>query len=136
MQAHRLLFLPLLCALWACADSGAPRCKIEPQIFCAPYAKWQADMPPEAAEKLKHMTRQEIRLLTPAFGQGVRNEFGLWQDNEITRFFKSTGLDHPDYMSAPFTIGFVAYLNSQSADMAEIARQYIPPEPPPPPPGQ
>mgnify|MGYP000862474023 CR=1 FL=1 len=121
--------------LTACSAEGGRECKIDPSIFCEPFAKWEAEMPPESAAKLKRMTRQDLRKLSFNFGMGVRNDFGLWQDNEVTAFFSSCGVDHPDYMSTPFTLGFIAYLNDRPANMCELGRQSVPPEPPPPPPG-
>ena len=68
------------------------------------------------------------------FGAGVRGEFWLWKDNQVTRFFKLQGLDHPDYMSQPFTRGFIGYLKGQRVDMVKIAREetilLTPPAPP------
>lgn len=126
------LAIPLLAG---CSDGGQPRCKVDPSIFCEPYARWQAEMPSESAEKLRRLSRRDLRELSFAFGMGVRNEFGLWQENLITALFRSCGLDHPDYMSEPFTLGFIAYLNGEPADMCALARESVPPEPPPPPPG-
>ena len=121
--------------LLGCGVANERPCKIDPSIFCEPFAKWEAEMPRENADKLKRMTRQDLRKLSYNFGMGVRNEFGLWQDNALTAFFRSCGVDHPDFMSEPFTLGFIAYLNNQPADMCALAKQSVPPEPPPPPPG-
>ena len=128
-------YLLLLLLLMGCEYSSNRECHIDPEIFCEPYAKWEAEMPPENAAKLRRMTRQDLRGLSFSFGMGVRNEFGLWQDNPITEFFRSCGVDHPDYMSTPFTLGFIAYLNDRPADMCDLGKQSVPPEPPPPPPG-
>ena len=122
-------------ALFVGCSSAERDCKIDPAMFCAAFAKWESDMPLESADKLKRMTRQDLLKLSPTFGMGVRGRFGLWQDNQVTAFFHSCGLDHADYMSTPVTRGFIAYLNNESADMCILGKQSAPPEPPPPPPG-
>ncbi len=89
-------------------------------------------MPAEEQKKLLALTSDQLWEVHFGLGMGVRNQFGLWQDNELTRFFKRNGVSHPDGMSAPFIAGFIQYLRGDEVDMVRVVSS-IPSEPPPPP---
>ena len=120
-------------SLWACVRHEAG-CQVTPAIFCGPYRQWDANLSPEMRSTLKAMDADHMPILSWQFGAGVRGDFDLWKDNEITRFFRAQGLKHPDYMSQPFTRGFIGYLNGSKVDMAKIAREEATLLTPPPPP--
>ena len=93
-----------------------------------------SEMPESEQKKLLSLTQEERMRLHFSLGMGVRNRFGLWRDNELTRYFRSQGVGHPDEMSAPFIAGFVEFVRGNPVDMAQIIPAYVIPPPPPPPP--
>ena len=103
-------------------------------MFCEPYAHWEAQLTPERRAQLLALDGEALQPLSWKFEAGVRDQFGLWKDNEMTRFFMARGVSHPDYMSRPVIEGFIGYLKQRPVDMDRISRKYrAPPVPPPPP---
>ena len=92
-----------------------------------------SEMPESEQKRLLALTPEERALLHFSLGMGVRNRFGLWQDSELTRYFRSMGVGHPDEMSAPFIAGFVEFVRGEPVEMADIIPAYVAPPPPPPP---
>jgi hypothetical protein len=120
--------------LGACASAGDKKaqCNVDPAIFCAPFELLSTELSAQDKDRLLQATPTDIILMHHGFGTGIRNRFGLWHGNELTRFFKANGVDHPDSMSGPFITGFIGYLQGQDVVMTqEIAK--LPPPPPPPP---
>jgi hypothetical protein len=130
-----LTALIILCTLVGCQQSPPLECRVTPQLFCGPFEELAAEMGNSAREELLALPEDEYAQLHFGLGMGVRNRFGLWEDNELTRFFKDNGVDHPDNMSDPFIDGYVLYLQGKSVDMKEIiaqevaSRPVVPPEP-------
>lgn len=121
--------------LTSCGSSPAKQCSVEPAIFCEPFSELAAEMPNSEKEALLAVPADKYWRLHFGFGMGIRNRFDLWGDNEITRFFRRNGIDHPDNMSGPFIGGFAEYLRGGHVDMVRAVGRYrIPPPPPPPPP--
>jgi len=66
------------------------------------------------------------------FGMHLRNLLHLWEQNELTRYFRSVGVDHPDAMSYVLTRGYIAYLNGREVNIPSLAPKLPPPPPPEP----
>lgn len=116
--------------------SGPARaCDVEPAIFCGPFKEMAAGMPDSAKKELLALPKNEHWQLHFGLGMAVRNEFGLWQDNALTRFFRANGIDHPDEMSGPFIDGYVLYLQGKPVYMKRVLEDPAnrPPPPPEPP---
>jgi len=84
---------------------------------------------------LRAAPKRDIGLLTNTFGASVRATFHLWENNELTRYFRSLGVDHPDMMSGVVVYGYVAYLQGRNVDLRTIVQELTLPTPPPEPPG-
>ncbi|WP_082112964.1 DUF6794 domain-containing protein [Pseudoxanthomonas suwonensis] len=123
----------LFLLLAGCAVESDSTCKVDPAIFCEPFKQISAELSPEDKTHLLEATPYDITLMHRGFGTAIRNRFDLWHDNDLTRFFKSNGVDHPDSMSGPFITGFIGYLEGRQVLMTEEIGK-IPPPPPPPPP--
>lgn len=119
-----------VCLLTGCQRLSEKACDVDPQIFCEPFAALAAEMPASAKAELLAMPEDEYWKLHFGLGMGVRNRFDLWQDNELTRFFKENGLDHPDSMSTPFIEGYVRYLRGVPVVMRQLVIAHAVPPPP------
>lgn len=116
----------------ACSTRPVASCNVTPAMFCSPFAELAADLSPQDKQQLLQATPDDIVLMHHGFGTGIRNRFGLWQDNELTRFFKANGVDHPDSMLGPFITGFIGYLHGRKVVMTQEIVELPPPPPPPP----
>jgi hypothetical protein len=117
-----------------CSAAQTESCRVDPVIFCEPFEQLEEEMPGEAKQELLALPQEQYIQMHFGLGMAVRNRFGLWQDNEITQFFRQNGVDHPDDMSMPFIGGFVEYLQGHNVDMVKAIETYGLPPPPPPPP--
>lgn len=121
--------LALLITLIGCQHRIPERCDVDPEIFCAPFKELAAEMPDSAKKELLALPKEEHWKLHFGLGMAVRNHFGLWQDNELTRFFRDNGIDHPDSMSGPFIDGYALYLQGKHVSMKDLLEPYIVPPP-------
>lgn len=129
-----LAILVLLSAVVGCQHRAVAECNVDPEIFCTPFEELAAEMPGSAKEELLALPKEEYWKLHFGLGMGVRNRFGLWQDNALTRFFRDNGIDHPDSMSGPFIDGYVLYLKGEPVVMKDLLEPHVVPPPPPEPP--
>lgn len=133
-----VLFFALISA--ACSSKQrmvAPECLVTPDVFCGPYESLWRELPVNDRKELEESAlgaishRREIELY-------VRNAYGLWENNPITRFFHAYGVVEPDIMSDVFLQGFSEYLHGRHVDMVKITQKAVrdltPPIPPPEPP--
>jgi hypothetical protein len=121
--------ISLAVALSACA-SREMRCSATPKLFCAEFGKLDQMLSSKDIEQLRSANESDIGAMHLGFGGEIRSSLHLWEKNDITDYFNSVGITHPDIMSGVVIRGYVAYLNGRSADMAEIAKQSVPPPPP------
>jgi hypothetical protein len=134
MKPFILLLLAL--SVSSCASSAGRSCNVDPAIFCKPFQELGSSMSPAVKQKLLALPKSEYAQMHMGLGLDVRNRFGLWEDNDLTRFFRKHGVDHPDYMSMPFISGFVDYLRGEPVNMLKEIKLWgpqAPPLPPPPP---
>lgn len=50
-------------------------------------------------------------------GRALRNDWGLWGDNELTQWFNTIGIFHADDMSAIISTSFHRHLNNKDIDL-------------------
>jgi len=131
MKRLALVFIVILAG---CAAAPKQSCRVTPRVFCESFAELAQTLPLSEQQKLLEMRADEYWRLHFGFGMGVRNRFNLWGENELTRFFRDNGVDHPDDMSRPFIGGFAEYLRGGPVDMTRAIQRYRLPPPPPPPP--
>lgn len=121
--------------LVSCADNGnAMSCSATPGFFCAEFAKMQSEIPAHDQDVMKNTPEKDLGKFHLSIGMAVRNQEGLWKDNEITQFFKSHGAEHPDEMSYILLVGFSRYLRGQTVNMEDVTHHVVvdlrPPNPP------
>ena len=57
-------------------------------------------------------------------GRALRNEWGLWEKNELTDWFNSIGIHHADDMSAIITTSFHRHINDKDIDLDGQVLEY------------
>lgn len=118
----------------------AKACTVTPEYFCEPFDSLRQKMPESDKEILMNTPEKDLGKYHLSIGMAVRNDLGLWKDNQITQFFKQRGAEHPDMMSYIVLIALSKSLNGQNVDMNEVTKHVVvdlrPPPPPPPPSGQ
>lgn len=103
-------------------------------MVCNVFAKIDDSLSQKDKETLRNTAANDLIKFHFTFSMGLRNSF-LWQDNDLTRYFRSIGIEHPDIMSDILTRAYVQYLNGQKVDLPAMARAAFSPPPPPEPPG-
>ncbi len=53
-------------------------------------------------------------------GTYMRNEWGLWADTELSRWFRARGVEHPDDMSMVVLEGLHRRVNGEDVNEAEL----------------
>jgi hypothetical protein len=127
----RISLYPIIFLLVACSNADAA-CKVTPKIFCAPFAEMAKEMPVVEQKRLLALGPDQVWRLHRGLGMAIRNNFGLWQENDLSAFFKRNGVADPDDMSGPFIVGFIHYLEGAEVNMPDVIRNYHPPELPQP----
>jgi hypothetical protein len=85
-------------------------------------------------EKMHHdTTKQRILAMTEAqfrgnahFGLGLwmRNNWGLWKGTELSRYFNSIGISHPDDMSGIILTSYYRHLKGQDRELEKQVKHY------------
>lgn len=80
------------------------------------------------SDKTEFKTKEEDKALTELHfgtGMGIRNGWNLWKGkNQISRFFKSKGISHPDDMSSIILTSFHRHLNNKPIDLDSQIEYY------------
>lgn len=82
----------------------------------------------------KNLSKKEIEalkngILTPislhsSLGMAIRNNWGLWQDSELKKWFNNLGIQHPDDMSGIILKSFVNHLKGEKIDLDGMITYY------------
>jgi hypothetical protein len=57
-------------------------------------------------------------------GMQLRNNWGLWEGSELTKYFNKYGIDHPDDMTDAIFKTFWRHLNNKPLDIEGLAEKY------------
>ncbi len=110
-----------------CQHRPPPPCNVAPALFCEPFETLASGLSAGDRKLLSGMSLEDIGKLHFDFGMYVRNRLGLWQSNELTRYFRSNGVDHADDMSTPLVQGLALYLRGAPVVLKELIAQHQPP---------
>ncbi len=81
-------------------------------------------LPPQAIEKMRSGTEEEMSLYHLSLGMWIRNNWGLWGGSRLSKYFNGLGLHHPDDMSALILSTFWCHLNSKPLRVQERIAEY------------
>ena len=110
-------------------------CRAKPPMLCNVFAKIDDSLSSKEKETLRDTPASELIKFHFSFGATLRQWFHLWSQNDLTRYFRSLGVSHPEIMSDMLTRAYVQYLNGQEVNLPAMSRAAMPPPPPPEPPG-
>jgi len=78
----------------------------------------------EDLEAIKSMEEDKTYMLHFSLGMTLRNDWGLWEGSELSKYFNKFGIDHPDDMTATIFTTFWRYLNDKPLDIEGLATKY------------
>ena len=79
---------------------------------------------PEDIERMKNGTEDDMSLYHMGLGTGLRNDWGLWGDSRLAKWFNAQGITHPDDMSGIILDSFWRHLNSKPIKLEEQVKYY------------
>jgi hypothetical protein len=87
------------------------------------FAELSRMLHPKFVEKLK---ARESEATNQHFGLGLwmRNNWGLWGDSHLNRYFHDKGIFHPDDMSGIILKTYIRHLNSQPIELEAQIKFY------------
>lgn len=119
----------------AAGCTAQSQCHVIPKSFCQIFADVESSIPPIERESIRNLGSDGVADLQVSFGMELRNKLDLWRENDVTIYFKSRGVEHPDMMSHILTVAFVEYINGNDVDMdvltADVKNKLLPKPPPP-----
>lgn len=85
-------------------------------------------IPPDQLDQIRASSDEESMFgLHHGLGRALRNQWGLWSDSPLARFFGAIGVHHPDDMSSIILISFWRKLHGRPLEVdrqAAAARRY------------
>lgn len=73
----------------------------------------------EELEEFKGTKEDDLAGYHFGLGSWIRNNWGLWLDSPLARYFRGIEIDHPDDMSAIILTCFHRYLNGRDIRLGE-----------------
>jgi nicotinamidase/pyrazinamidase len=90
------------------------------------FAEFDRKSRPEDLEKWKKEPEDEaVCSLHFTSGMVIRNHWGLWGKNPLTKYFNSIGIFHADDMSSIIYTSYHRYLNGKDIKLKEQVKKYL-----------
>ncbi|HEU5124852.1 MAG TPA: DUF6794 domain-containing protein [Verrucomicrobiae bacterium] len=121
---RRGLFTVLCLLLVSCSvPSSRPATNYIPVDLEDAHRELARMLPPKELEHIKAMTTESETIeYHMNLGLGLRNQWGLWHDSRLARFFDRLGVHHPDDMSGIILETFWCKLHGQPFRLNERVR--------------
>lgn len=124
-----VFFLAALGAAWnqtARAEDGS---KLEQPAYIPAnldecFAELKKALKPDDIEKMKTGAEKEMVQYHFGLGTWIRNNWSLWKDSRLTKWFNDKGIYHPDDMSGIIITSFWRHLNSVPIRLDEQVKFY------------
>ena len=78
----------------------------------------------EEVEKVKNGTEENMASYHHGTGRHLRNEWGLWSESRLAKWFNQQGIHHADDMSGIILDSFWRHINSNPIDLEEQIKLY------------
>ena len=88
------------------------------------FVQLEKFLKPEEIKKIKDGTEEDMVLYHFTLGMWMRNNWGLWGDSHLAKWFNTQGITHPDDMSGIIMTSFYRYLNNKPINLKEQIRHY------------
>jgi hypothetical protein len=79
---------------------------------------------PENLERVKNNPVENMNCYHHGTGRWLRNEWGLWEDSRLAKWFNEKGIHHADDMSGIIFTSFWRELNSEPIKLDEQIQYY------------
>lgn len=103
---------------WTSEEERHP-CKVEPLMLCEVFEELDAELSTSTRDTLRQLDAEEISNSQFDVGLFMRNYLGLWEENEITTYFRTNGVDEPDTMSYFLSLAYREYLHGRSTSVTK-----------------
>ena len=88
------------------------------------FVKLDKILDSESIKKITSMKEDEIFNLHFSLGMWIRNNWGLWEGSELSKWFNSLGIYHPDDMSGIILQSYWRYKHNQPVKLEEQIQIY------------
>ena len=88
------------------------------------FARLEEILQPEDVEMMKSGTEDDMIQYHFGLGMWMRNNWGLWGDSRLARWFNAQGIQHPDDMSGIILDSFWRHLNEKPIHLKEQIEHY------------
>jgi len=79
---------------------------------------------PELIKEMKSGLEKGMNKYHRGLGMWMRNNWGLWSESQLSKYFKKLGIHHPDDMSGIILDSFWRHLNNQSLELKNQVQYY------------
>ncbi len=81
-------------------------------------------MKKKTIEVLKNTPEDSLIMYHHGLGTWIRNNLGLWEYADLTRYFTGIGIFHPDDMSGIIIVSYHRYLNHENIELKKQILKY------------
>ena len=81
-------------------------------------------MTPEQLDEFKNKKEDNVIEYHHSIGRWIRNNWGLWSESRLAKYFNSIGIHHPDDMSGIILDSFYRHLNGKDIRLEEQVKYY------------
>jgi hypothetical protein len=79
---------------------------------------------PDFIREFKGAAEEDTAMHPFGLGMWMRNNWGLWREARLARWFNAQGIEHPDDMSGIILDSFWRHLNGQPLELSEQVAHY------------
>lgn len=122
-----LLVFPLACFAQDATTQATP--KQEQGIYIPKdleecFIELKKMLSSEELEEFKNKEEKDVVSYHHSLGRWIRNNWGLWSESRLVKYFNSIGINHPDDMSGIILDSFYRHLNNKDIRLAEQVKYY------------
>lgn len=81
-------------------------------------------LPQDDLNWIDNCAETDMIRLHSGLGRWLRNNWGLWQGSNLSRYFNNLDINHPDDMSGIITTSFWRYRHNQPLQLDEQIQHY------------
>lgn len=83
------------------------------------------ELSPNDQIEIMNMSKENLCRLHSNLGRWIRNNWKLWQDGSMTKYFNGLGINHADDMSGVIIESFWHHLKNEPLDLDNQINYYI-----------
>ena len=126
----KAIFIAFLLSLMVGCYLRTTRCDTRPEFLCEMFVELDQEVPSQTLDELKTANQAEIVRFHFTVGRHIRNRYALSENNEVTNYFRTLGVDEPDDVSTYITLAYQRHLNGGSLRIDELVKAARIPPPP------